>query len=426
MPINRGFFEHVLQVAGRLASSSNLNEVLGLIIDVLRDSLHADRASVFQYDASRHELFATQAHGLSRDLRLSADLGIIGEAARMRKVINIPDAYSDPRFNREVDRSTGYRTRCLLTIPLVDFESRLIGVAQVLNKSESAGGVFDADDELMAQYLASQAAVALKRAALLEDQRRKEKLEADLQVARTIQREGMPEGVPSFDGYDIAGHTQPADETGGDAWDVVDLRGFGSVREADAMVFLADAAGHGIGPALSVTQVLAMMRMACRLGASVETMAEQVNRQLCADLPPGRFVTAFLGSLSSRSHLMTYVSAGQGPLLFLRAQRPQSFEESSLSPTEMPLGIEDCLTFKADVITFEPGDVFLLLSDGYYEAQSEAGAMFGLDRVAEVVRNSMHLPAQGILDAVRGSVIRHLGSHAAADDQTGVVVKRLG
>jgi phosphoserine phosphatase len=83
-----------------------------------------------------------------------------------------------------VDKSSGYRTRCLLTIPLVDFEDQLIGVAQVLNKSAETGGVFTPDDEQMAVLIATQAAIAIKRAALLEAEREKERLEADLQVAR--------------------------------------------------------------------------------------------------------------------------------------------------------------------------------------------------------------------------------------------------
>ena len=71
--IDRDSFEKILRVARSLASSSDLSEVLGLIIDALRDTLHAERASVFQYDAEAHELFATRAHGLPSSLRLPAD-----------------------------------------------------------------------------------------------------------------------------------------------------------------------------------------------------------------------------------------------------------------------------------------------------------------------------------------------------------------
>ncbi len=428
-PIDRQFFEHVLSVAGRLASSSDLHEVLGLIIDALRDSLRADRASVFQYDATTNELFATQAHGLARDLRLPADKGIVGEAARTRRIVNIPDAYADPRFNPGVDKATGYRTRCLLTIPLVDFEGRLVGVAQVLNKGVEHGGIFSADDESMAQYLALQAAVALKRASLLEAQREKERLEADLQVARQIQRAGLPQQIAEFPGYDIAGHTEPADKTGGDSYDVIDLRPFRDrvATRAEALIFLADATGHGIGPALSVTQVQAMVRMGCRVGVPLDAMALNINQRLCEDLPAGRFVTSLLGHLDTSGNVLRYISAGQGPLLILRAGVEQSSDDLCLATTHMPFGIDDDVDFTSIAeVRFEPGDVFLALSDGYFEAQTAEGEYFGLDRVAEVVRSVRGQTAAGILDAVRGAVIGHMGSGAAADDQTGLIVKRLG
>src|SRR5688572_7024537 len=74
----------VLVVMERLAASSDLDEVLGLVIDSMRDCLGAERASVFQYDRATHELYATRAHGVDRSLRFSADLGLAGEAVRSR------------------------------------------------------------------------------------------------------------------------------------------------------------------------------------------------------------------------------------------------------------------------------------------------------------------------------------------------------
>ncbi|HVZ94423.1 MAG TPA: GAF domain-containing protein, partial [Phycisphaerales bacterium] len=284
--IEREHYERILSVTRRLASTSDLQEVLGTIIDALKIVLRADRASVFQYDAETHELFATRAHGLAADLRLPADRGIIGEAARTRLIVNIPDAYADARFNQEVDSKTGYRTRCLLTVPLMDYEGKLVGVAQVLNKDIEWGGIFVVEDEVLAQHLADQAAMALKRAALLDAERQKHKLEADLQVAKRIQQASLPASLPAIPGYSIAADTLPADETGGDAFDVIDLRKWkGENAHADAMIFLADATGHGIGPALSITQAASMVRMGCRIGASLDEIALHVNNQLCTDLP---------------------------------------------------------------------------------------------------------------------------------------------
>jgi len=426
--IDQGSFEQILMVARRLASSSDLAEVLGLIIDALRDTLDAERASVFQYDKESHELFATKAHGLPSDLRLPADLGIIGEAARTRSTVNIHDAYADERFNREVDRATGFHTRCILTLPLVDHNGNLVGVAQVLNKFEDKGGIFTGEDETLAQYLGDQAAVALKRAALLDVERRKEKMEADIAVAKRIQMSALPSTLPTMEGYDIAGISEPADETGGDAYDVIDTRPFSHkapAADADALIFMADATGHGVGPAISVTQVLAMVRMSCRLGAPLRTLAVEVNRQVCADLPLGRFVTAFLGELDTRRHEIRYISAGQAPLLFIRKDREKSKDLHDLLPAAMPMGIDtDFLIEGTSTVQMHPGDAFVVLSDGYYEAMDHGDNLLGMDPIIETIRRTIDGTAQQIIDALRELVRQHANGRPAGDDMTAVIVKR--
>jgi len=429
--ISAAVFEQILNCARQLASSSDLHEVLGLIIDALRDTLHAERATVFQYDPERHELFATRSHGLPADLRLPADKGIIGEAARTRQIVNIPDAYADPRFNQAVDKQTGYRTRCLVTIPLIDFEQELVGVAQVLNKHTDSGGVFDEVDEVIATHLAGQAAVALKRASLLEARKFKQRLEADIEIARRIQQAGLPESLPRLPGYDIAAHWKAADETAGDSYDVIDIRKeairgprLGSLT-GDAILFMADATGHGIGPALSVTQVLSMLRMACRLHAPLEVLAQHINHQLYEDLPAGRFVTAFLGVLDTTAHTLEYVAAGQAPLLFIKASGPRSLEEECLPANTMPLGVDnDFNPDKVPPFRFDPGDVFVLLSDGYYEAADARGTLFGAQAVIDIVRRNLQLSAESILNEIRWAIVRFTGGAAPADDQTAIVVKR--
>ncbi|MBL8757628.1 MAG: GAF domain-containing protein, partial [Phycisphaerae bacterium] len=139
----------VFRVIERLAVSSDLQELIGLIIDSLRDCLAAERATVFQYDEKSQELFISQAHGFA-GVRFPITRGIAGEAARTRAIINVPDAWQDPRFNPEFDKKSGFRTRGLLTIPMLSFDGKLQGVAQVLNKDPALGPVFDDADELVA------------------------------------------------------------------------------------------------------------------------------------------------------------------------------------------------------------------------------------------------------------------------------------
>ena len=190
----------VLAVARQLGASADLKQILSVIIDAMREVLDAERATVFEFDAEANELFTTVAHGIAEnveegtegqaEIRLSASTGLAGESVRTRTIINIPDAHADVRFNPEIDRKTGFRTRSLLTIPLIGHDRELIGVAQVLNRR---GGPFTGDDE---EILASQAAVALKRGRLIEDRIVRQKLESDLELARTIQQSGSPRQAP--------------------------------------------------------------------------------------------------------------------------------------------------------------------------------------------------------------------------------------
>lgn len=415
-------------MAQALASTNDLESVLGLVIDALRDVLHADRASVFQYDAGAGELFATRAHGLPTDLRLPADKGIVGEAAQTKRAVNIPDAYADERFNRSVDESTGYRTRCLLTIPLLDPEGGLVGVAQVLNKSESHGGVFTPTDEGVAAHLAVQAAVAIKRAALIEAERAKRKYEADLRVARDIQRSAMPGAgdLPTIPGYDLASLFEPAEETGGDAFDVIPTPGRSEPERYTLL--MADATGHGVGPALSVVQVLAMVRMACRLESRPEAVASAVNRQLCRDLPAGRFVTAFIGSLDPRTHELRYVSAGQAPIVLVPARFDAASGDADAccsNASAMPLGIDaDLAPDPTPPIVFAPGDALALLSDGYYEAASPGGELFGQERVVRHIAARARDGAARALASLRSEVDAFTEGAPPEDDMTGILLVR--
>src|SRR5262245_18253184 len=181
----------ILEVTRELARPLDLNTMLSHVIDAARAVLQADRGTVFLYDARTHELYSTVATGVDA-LRFPAGRGIVGECAESRRLINVPDCYSDTRFNREADRSTGYHTRCLLTVPLVGYDNSLVGVMQVLNKRD---GVFSEEDERVATALAAQCAVAIQRMQMLSELLENEKIKRELSVARDIQMRVIPNAV---------------------------------------------------------------------------------------------------------------------------------------------------------------------------------------------------------------------------------------
>jgi len=403
----------ILEVTRELARPLDLNTMLTHVIDAARAVLQADRGTVFLYDAKTNELYSTVATGVAT-LRFPAGLGIVGECAETRKLINVPDCYKDPRFNREADQKTGYHTRCLLTVPLVGYDNSLVGVMQVLNKRD---GIFGEEDEQIATALAAQCAVAIKRMQMLAELVENEKLKRELSVARDIQARVLPKAVPSLAGYDIAGWSRPANETGGDIFDIIAMDG------NRLMLLLGDATGHGVGPALSVTQVRAMLRMAVRLGADLDSAFRHINDQLADDLPDNRFVTAFLGLLDTEKHRVIYHAGGQGPLLHFHADSGQcEWRGASTVPMGFMAGFplpEACTN------DLGPGDILGLITDGIFEYENPALEAFGQERVSELVRHHQHEPMTQLLEKIVHEVERFAGVAPQNDDMTMLLVRRL-
>jgi HD-GYP domain-containing protein (c-di-GMP phosphodiesterase class II) len=152
------------RVVKAMATERRLDSLLDVITRETQMMLKCDRCSVFVLEASRHELWTQVAQGLvgHRTIRIPlAGTSIVSECARTSQIINIPDAYSDPRFDREVDRQTGYHTKSVLCVPMLNRDNLVIGVFQVLNK---VGGPFTNEDQDWLQGLSAVAAGLIEQA----------------------------------------------------------------------------------------------------------------------------------------------------------------------------------------------------------------------------------------------------------------------
>jgi len=403
----------VLDVSRRLAATSELTPLLETIERAALRVLNCERATVFTFDRATDELVSHVATGVGQ-FRVPASRGIVGEVVRTNMVINVPDAYQDARFNPEIDRKTGFKTRNMLTFPLVGFDNSVVGVLQVLNKRD---GPFDAWDEELVHTFGAQAGLAVQRQLLLEQFAEKQRMQRDMDIAREIQQALLPSEAPTAPGFDIAGWSKAADETGGDCYDFFPL-GNGKLS-----VTIADATGHGIGPALVIAECRALLRSAISLSDELPKVATLVNRLLCDDLPDNRFVTAFFGVLNPEERRMLFLSAGHGPILIFRAA---SGELEQLQATSLPFGIMDDAPFdETGVVEFAAGDMLLLLTDGFFEWANPEREQYGIDRAGELVREHRARPAAEIIDIIYRSVLEFGGGTPQADDLTAVIVKKL-
>lgn len=159
--------EILLNVMASVSSELELNQLLRTIVVKTSESMQAERCTLFLIDKKTGELFSRVAQGEGMaEIRIPGGAGIAGHVATTGETVNIPDCYKDSRFNPEVDRKTGYRTRNMLCMPIRDEKREIIGVLQVLNRKR---GPFGAEDERLLDALGSQMAVSLQNSQLFEE-----------------------------------------------------------------------------------------------------------------------------------------------------------------------------------------------------------------------------------------------------------------
>jgi serine phosphatase RsbU (regulator of sigma subunit) len=262
-----------------------------------------------------------------------------------------------------------------------------------------------------------------ERARLLEERFKMVKLEEDLEVARRIQQGLLPATLPVVPGYDLAVFSLAAQQTGGDIYDIVELPSQEPGQPTEMLILIADATGHGIGPALSVTQIRSMLRIGLRLGLDLVKLLDTINLQVCQDLEANRFITVFVGILNPATHTMRYLSAGHGPLLIYHAKE-RSVE--LLEPTSIPMGVSPEARHGAVVeVAFEPGDRAVLLTDGFHETMNAEHKTFSLDGMIEFVRSRNGDSSEAWIAALLAEIDLHAHGVKQADDRTAVVFRRV-
>merc|ERR1719240_995855 len=157
----RQLFEATKRITKEIVPKDSVNAVINETINLLK----CDRVSVFIFDP-KIDMLILSASNLPKPLRVKRGQGIAGTVFEQKETVNIPDCYADSRFDKTFDLQTGYTTKCMIVVPILDYEKNSVGVLQAINKMGEEGEVFDSGDVLMMQHLAQQAGIAYRNAEL--------------------------------------------------------------------------------------------------------------------------------------------------------------------------------------------------------------------------------------------------------------------
>lgn len=169
LPIKSDPLVSLVKIGRSITAVTDINILLKVIAEETRIAIQADRCTVFLLDKEKNELWSKVALGMdSQEIRFPADKGLAGYVVKTGEPLNIPDAYNDDRFNPDIDKKTGYKTKTILCMPIKNNNQEIIGAFQVLNKLD---GVFTKGDEDLLIAIGGSASIALENAQLFEQQK---------------------------------------------------------------------------------------------------------------------------------------------------------------------------------------------------------------------------------------------------------------
>jgi sigma-B regulation protein RsbU (phosphoserine phosphatase) len=239
-----------------------------------------------------------------------------------------------------------------------------------------------------------------------------------LEMAGQVQQSLLPAADPDLPGFDIVGHCNYCDQTGGDYYDfLVDEH----TAEAGGAIVIGDVMGHGIASAMLMATARGVLRSKSRDGVGIAELLTHLNRLLVEANGSGKFMTMLIVNLDPRTRRLVWASAGHdAPIIY----RPETDTFSEPEGGGLPLGVMDEEAYTpAEPQPLPPGSVVLLATDGMWETRDPAGQMHGKNRLRDSIRRHARGTAAQIRDGLLADLHAFRGDAEQDDDETFVVIK---
>ena len=412
-------YELLKEISNKMRDTLELDDILNNLLDTLKNIVKHDASGIFilsqdiaahpHYHFPKQHIAGIAKRGFDlppeKDEMLSLGKGIIGHVIKSCESLVIPDVRLDTRYiaGRE-------QTRSEIVVPIIK-NNRAIGALDV--ESDKLGAFNDTDLQILS-FFADAASMSIEKAMLHHEILEKKKVEKQLQIASEVQSRLLPQSPPKVKGYEFAGLCIPTYEIGGDYFDYI------QIDEDNLAITVADISGDGIPAALIMTAFRALLRSHIKIYKDPSDLMMFLNTQLSDFTRKKDFVTAFYGILNTKNHSFIYTNCGHNPPLLFRTDG--SVELLDLHGPS--LCIIDNVNFETGIVNFNPGDQIVLYTDGVTEVFDNNKEEFGLDRLIDVIKPSIKITADSLLNKIIKETKQFSQSEFYKDDYTLVIVKR--
>jgi sigma-B regulation protein RsbU (phosphoserine phosphatase) len=410
----------LLNLSNQLLSQSNMDELMRFLVAEVKTLLHADACALLLPDDKADSLAFYAASGwhvdpVAAQRRVPTDRrsgsGLVMET---QEPLLLEDQQANDPTPWTADWIEGEGFRGHTVVPLV-VESRSIGVLMVDTRQPR---LLDEDEVRFLCLMANQAAMAIEKTRLHQEEIKRQRLEEEMAVARQIQLSLLPEAPPIVPGWEFAAFYRPARQVGGDFYDFFELPG----EPGGLGLVIADVADKGVPAALFMALSRSIIRTrAIARDLSPAEVLQRANRLIMKDSRAKLFVTACYATLNTQTGRLVYTLAGHNRPLWLRATIGECQE---LIGQGAVLGIFEDLELAEFEIDLAPNDLLIFYTDGVTEAMNANHQLFGEERLEAVIVANPTASAAQMLQAIVEAVYAFTGDAPQADDLTLFVVKR--
>lgn len=398
-----------------MTSNINLDDLLNLIVSKLVSTINAARGTLYLLDETTDELWSRVLQddvGPLSEIRLPVGAGIAGYVAKTGKILNIPNAYDDSRFDPSFDQTTGFQTRSILTAPMFNPQQKIIGVVQLLNKR---GGPFTFRDERLLSAMASQAAISIENARLYEQEIQQQVISRELETARSIQASFLPDTIPEYAGWDIGATWHPIRNVAGDFYD------FYVLEDGRLASVIADVSGKGIPAALFMALSVTVIRFGMQMNLKPHEVTRRANELIISEQRSRMFATTFVSYIDPSTGNVEFSSGGHNPALVYRANSQRC---DYITSSGVAIGIFKGADFDCGSTSLSPGDILVLYTDGITEVINNDEEEFGENRLENLIIQNAHRSSRSLIDLIMSAVETFSEDQELFDDATLVIIKR--
>jgi sigma-B regulation protein RsbU (phosphoserine phosphatase) len=264
--------------------------------------------------------------------------------------------------------------------------------------------------------LVSQAVISIENARLFRETLEKQRIEQELQVAKTIQKKLLPREIISIKGYDIWGLNNSSKEVGGDYFDII------PISELKVALAIGDVSGKSVPAALIMANLQAGLRTIISESLGLNEVVSRLNRLIYQNTDLDKYITFFVGILDNQSNEFYYVNAGHNPPIL----QHQGGSVSMLEEGGIILGMLPDYTYKTGKIKIQHSDILICYTDGVNEALNKKNEEYGEERLKDFIKANRNLNSRDLAEKIVDSISQFTAGAAQYDDITLLVVKRIG